>query len=80
MEIKNIRVKKSEENPESAEVLASAIIKIAEGFEQLLSSQLTEEAIVQLLMGMPAMASNVSKSQIRLILKNLKRLKGWYIK
>ncbi len=75
----NIKIKKNEENPESKEVLAEAIIKIASGFEQLLNTQLKEQAIVQLLMGMSGMAG-VSKSQITLILGNLKRLKAWYIK
>jgi len=75
----NIKIKKNEENPESAEVLAEAIIKIANGFEKLLSTPLKEDAIVQLLMGMQGMAG-ISKGQVRLILKNLKRLKGWYIK
>lgn len=80
MEIKNIRVKKSETNPETAEVLASAIIQIAEAFEALLSTKISEDAIVQLLMGMPGMISTVSKSQVKLILRNLKRLKGWYVR
>ena len=75
----NIKIKKNEENPESAEVLAEAIIKIANGFEKLLSTPLKEDAIVQLLLGMSGMAGG-SKYQTRLILKNLKRLKGWYIK
>ena len=75
----NIKIKKNEENPESAEVLAEAIIKIANGFEKLLSTPLKEDAIVQLLMGMQGMAG-ISKGQVRLILKNLKRLKGWYVK
>jgi len=75
----NIKIKKNEENPETAEVLAEAIIKIANGFEKLLSTPLKEDAIVQLLMGMQGMAG-ISKGQVRLILKNLKRLKGWYIK
>ena len=75
----NIKIKKNEENPESAEILAENIIKIANGFEQLLSTPLKEDAIVQLLMGMSGMAG-VSKSQIRLILKNLKRLKAWYVR
>lgn len=75
----NIKIKKNEENPESAEVLAENIIKIASGFEKLLNTSLKEDAIVQLLMGMSGMAG-VSKSQIRLILKNLKRLKAWYVK
>lgn len=75
----SIKIKKNEENPESAEVLAENIIKIANGFEQLLNTPLKESAIVQLLMGMSGMAG-VSKHQIKLILGNLKRLKGWYIK
>ena len=81
MEIKNIRVKKSEENPESVEVLAKAIIQIADAFDKLLSSPLKEDAIVHLLIGMPGMSgNNISKSQVVLVLKNLKRLKAWYIK
>ena len=75
----NIKIKKNEENPESAEVLAENIIKIANGFEQLLNTPLKDSAIVQLLMGMSGM-TGVSKSQIRLVLQNLKRLKGWYLK
>lgn len=79
MEIKNIRVKKSEENPESAEVLAKAIIEISKAFETLLGSSLKEEAIVQLLLGMPNM-QEVGKSQLKLVLANIKRLRAWYIK
>ena len=63
----NIKIKKNEENPESTEVLAENIIKIANGFEQLLNTPLKESAIVQLLMGMSGMAG-VSKSQIRVVL------------
>lgn len=75
-----IKVKKSEDNPESAEVLASAIVEISKGFEKLLSTKLNQTAIIQLLMGMPGMSSNISKGQIKLVLNNLKRLRGWYIK
>ncbi len=76
----NIKIKKNEEKPESKEILAEAIIKIANSFEQLLSTPLKEDAIVQLLMGMPGMSGKITKSQIKLILKNLKRLKAWYVK
>ena len=75
----NIKIKKDEVNPETKEVLAEAIIKIANGFEQLLNTPLKEDAIVQLILGMEGMAGT-PKGQIRLILRNLKRLKGWYIK
>lgn len=80
MEIKNIRVKKSEENPESAEVLAKAVIQIADAFDKLLNTPLKEEAIIALLMGMTGMPGQVSKSQVMLVIRNLKRLKAWYIK
>lgn len=41
--MKNIKIKKTEGNEESAEVLAAAIIKIADGFEKLLSTPLEEQ-------------------------------------
>jgi hypothetical protein len=77
---KNIRVIKNEENPETPEVLAAAIIKISEAFERLMSTkELTDHALVALLKDMPGMQL-VGKTEIRLVLDNLKRLKGYYIK
>lgn len=77
---KNIKVIKNEENPETPEILAESIIKIADAFERLMSTKvLTDHAIVALLKDMPGMAE-VSKTEIRLVLENLKRLKGYYIK
>jgi hypothetical protein len=73
-----IRVIKNPENPETPEVLADAIIRIADGFTKLLSTPLTDEAIVILLHGMPGM--QVGKTEIRLVLKNLRTLKGYYIR
>jgi len=75
----NLKVKKNEENPESAEVLAESIIKIADAFTMLLSSRLTDSAIITLLRGMPGMSS-VSQGNIALVLNNLKRLKGYYLR
>jgi len=75
----NIKIKKNEEKPESTEVLAANIIRIADGFDKLLKSGLSERAYTVLLQDMCG-AGNISKSQIALVLKNLPRLKAWYIK
>ena len=77
--VRNVKVVKDEKNPETAEVLAKAIITIAEGFEKLLSADLQEWAIVALLRHMPGM-NLISQREIRLVLQNLKRLKGYYVK
>lgn len=74
-----IRIKKDEENPESTEVLAASIIRIAEGFEYLLSSPLNDRAIIALLMDMPGM-TGIGKREVAFILKNLKTLKGYYLR
>lgn len=77
---KNIRVIKDAINPETAEVLAASLIKIADGFEALISQgELTEGAIVILLCGMPGM-NNVSKREVAFILQNLKKLKSYYVR
>jgi hypothetical protein len=75
----NIKVKKSEDNPESTELLAANIIKVAEGFEKLLKSPLNDRALIVLLHDAIGQG-NISKGQIRLVLDALPRLKGWYIK
>lgn len=75
----SIKIKKNEENPESVELLAESIIKVAEGFEKLLNSRLTQRAYEVLLQDGIGQAK-ISKSQIRLVLQALPRLKGWYLK
>lgn len=75
-----IKIKKNKENPETPEVLAAAILKIADGFEKLLKTSLKEEAIIQLILGMPGMAGRLTKSEIRLVFKSLKTLKGYYLR
>lgn len=77
--VQNIKIKKNEDNPESVEVLAESIIKIADGFEKLLKGGLTERAYLVLLQDMIGQ-SNISKTQIKLVLKNLPRLKAWYVR
>lgn len=75
-----IRIIKNQENPETPEILAEAIIKIADSFEKLLKTELNENAIIQLVLGMPGTTGRISKSQIKLVLKNLKTLKGYYLR
>lgn len=77
---RNIKVIKNQENPESPEVLASSLIKIADAFEKLLAGgELNEFAIIALLKDMPGMQS-VGKTEIRLVLQNLKKLKSYYVR
>ena len=77
--MKNIRIKKNEENPESTELLAQSIVRVADGFQKVLSSSLTQRALIVLLWDGIGQGK-ITKTQIRLVLDNLPRLKGWYIK
>jgi hypothetical protein len=76
---RNIKVIKNEENPETPEVLAASIVKIADGFEKLMSRELTQDALVALLQNMKGMAG-IGKREISLVLSNLKKLKSYYIR
>ena len=75
----NIKIKKSEENPETAELLAQSIVQVAKASEKLLNSGLTKRAIIVLLQDGIGV-SKISKGQIDLVLSNLPRLKAWYVK
>jgi len=77
--MKNIKIKKNEENPESVELLAQSIIQVANGFEKALKSSLTQRAVLVLLHDGIG-TSKITRSQIRLVLEALPRLKAWYIK
>jgi len=74
-----IKIKKDEVNPESIELLAKSIIQVSEGFEKLQKTQLSQRALVVLLHNGIGV-SKITKSQIKLVLDNLPRLKSWYIK
>lgn len=77
---RNIKVIKNEEAPETPEVLAESIIKIATSFEALMSTNLVhQKTIVALLRDMPG-TKNISRQQINLVLDNLKKLKSYYVK
>lgn len=76
---RNIKVIKNEENPETPEVLADAIIRISNGFKQLTTQGLTDRAIVTLLKGMTGMGE-VSVPSIYLVLENIPKLASYYVK
>ncbi len=75
----NIRIKKSKEVPESAELLAQSVVHVAEGFQKVLNSPLTQRAVIVLLHDGIGQGK-ITKSQIKLVLEALPRLKAWYIK
>jgi hypothetical protein len=77
--MKHIKVVKDKEAPESAELLASSVVAVAEGFKKILATPLTERALVVLLQDGIG-AAHISKVQIKLVLEALPRLKAWYIK
>ena len=75
----NIKIKKTEGNEETVELLASSIIQVAEGFKRILSSSLTQRAFIVLLHDALGQ-TKINKAQIKLVLEALPRLKAWYIK
>lgn len=77
--MKNIKIKKNEDNPESVELLAQSIIQVSEGFKKVIDSPLSQRALIVLLQDAIG-AQNISRSQIKLVIEALPRLKAWYIK
>jgi hypothetical protein len=77
--VQSIRIIKSEENPETPELLADSIIRISKAFTQLTLQGLTQNAIVVLLKGMKGM-NEVSVPSIRLVLENLPKLSSYYVR
>ena len=75
----NIKIKKDEENPESAELLAQSIIQVANGFEKILSSGITQRGLIVLLRDGIGW-NKITNDQIEMVLTALPRLKGWYVK
>ena len=71
-----ISVTKSQEKPETTEILAKAIVRIGEGFEALSNSGINQRGIVVLLKD----CTKLPAIDIECILKALKQLKSWYCK
>jgi hypothetical protein len=79
--INNIKVIKNEENPETPEVLAASLIKIGDAMAQLQQKGgLDDDAISALVVNMKGMAGKVSKTDVRLVMDGLARLKSYYIR
>ncbi len=77
---RNVKIIKNEFEPETPEVLASSLIKIAEAFEALnKEGGITLDGIVALLSSMSGM-SQVKKNEILLVLENLTKLKSYYVR
>ena len=79
-----IKIKKNEENPETTEILAEAIIKISETMEKLSEqSGLSEKALIVLIQdncGCLSRGGKPSKRTVEIILDSMKTLKGYYLR
>jgi len=82
-----IKVIKNKEKPESTQVLAEAIIKISNAIDKLSKeSGLSEEALVVLIQDNCEYISHgynrkkPTKAEVRIVLKSMKTLKGWYLR
>lgn len=69
-----IRIKKNEEQPESKEILAEAIVRIGEGMKKLTDSGLNKKAVIALIYD----ATKIPKRDIETVLSSLTRLASWY--
>lgn len=85
--MEKITVIKDKENPESVEIIADAIIKVAEAFKRINQSRLTRKAIVCLIYEAIPLTSTgygsskrVGKGDIGLVLDYAEKLKEIYIK
>lgn len=77
----NIKVIKSEENPETPEILAAALIKISDAMEKLQQKgNLDDDAIAALIVNMKGMTGKIGKGDVRLVMDGLARLKSYYIR
>lgn len=72
----NVRVKKSEEKPETKEILAEAIVRLGESVKKLDQNGYNRHAIVVLLQDM----TKLSRRDITTILDAIPRLKSWYLR
>lgn len=76
----NIKVIKSEEKPETPEILAKALIQISDAMIKLAGAGgLSNTAIAILIKGLPN-CSHLAKDDILMVLENLPRLKSYYIR
>lgn len=76
----NIKVIKDELKPETPEILAASLIQISDAMVRLAGKgNLDNKAIAVLVRSMPN-SSHLSTQDILLVLENLPKLKGYYIR
>lgn len=73
-----VKIKVSEEDPESVELIAKSIVAVSDSFEKLLNSGLSERAIVLLLHDLIPGYCGVGIKHIEAILKYAPKLKSTY--
>lgn len=73
---KGLTVTQDEENPISKEVLASAVVKIAQGVKRMNATPLNRRAVVVLL----ADQTRIAKSTVERVLNGLDNLEFTYLK
>jgi hypothetical protein len=73
-----VLIKIEDELEESTELIARSIIHIAESFEKIEKGALSQRAIILLIHD--ACGGKVGKTQIELVLKNISKLRDYYIK
>lgn len=74
-----VHIERDERDPkQSVAVIANSIVKISNAFEDMQRAGLTQKAIVVLVQNMPGM-NEVTRTDIKLVLDNLPRLKAWYV-
>ena len=75
MDTKQVVVTQDEQEPIPAEIIAASIVKIADGFERIKKSGLTQRAILLLI----SSASKVPVTHVRSVLEGIDQLKTLYI-
>lgn len=73
---KKVAVVQNAIDPEPVEVIAAAVIKVAEGFQAISNSRLTTRAVLVLLQD----ATRLSRRDIESVLYHGARLQDYYIK
>ncbi len=74
---RRVKVVNPEEDKQSVEILAQSIVKISDGFAQLMPSGLTRKALIVLISD--ATSNTVGRIEIGHVLDALPRLKGYYV-
>lgn len=70
----NVKVIKDQENPQSTEILAEAIVRIGEAADKLHQSGLNDHAIFVLIQH----ETKLPMRDIKLVFDSMRKLKGWY--